>query len=192
MPRAKTFDPDRALQAMTQVFWEKGYHATSVSDLERVTRLNKRSLYNAFGNKEAIFDAVLRGYIEDASAMREVLRREPPGLNNVKSFFAQIKNPDSRGCLLTKTIHQNMLVSADARRMVRASLVELEGLFVSNLAGSVESIRDARRLARFLSSSYQGISTMSAVDPSRARLRHVVTSIHRLLESEVRHSRAPV
>lgn len=170
---------------MTEVFWEKGYQATSISDLERATDLNKRSLYNTFGDKEAIFDAVLRGYIEQTAPMRKVLHREPRGLRNIKGFFGQIKNPDSRGCLLTKTINQSMLVAPQAFQTVRANLLELEELFFVNLMASAHSKSKARRLATFLSSSYQGISTMSTVDPSPARLRHVVKSIITLLEAEL-------
>ena len=185
MPRKKAFEPDQALHQMTQVFWEKGYHATSISDLEVATGLNKRSLYNAFGDKEAIFDAVLKVYIEDAAAMRGVLRRNPRGLRNIKGFFGRIKHPDSRGCLLTKTINQSLLVAPRAFRVVRDNLLELEELFFVNLTASIRSKSKSRRLATFLSSSYQGVSTMSTLDPSPARLRHIVTSILKSLESEV-------
>ncbi len=185
VPRNKTFEPEEALNGMMQVFWKKGFHATSISELERATGLNKRSLYNAFGDKEAIFDAVLRVYIQNAAAMRDVLRRQPQGVRNVKGFFAQIKNPDSRGCLLTKTINQSMLVAPQACQTVRASLLELEKLFFVNLMASIRSRSKARRLATYLSSSYQGISTMSTLDPSPARLRHVVKSVVKSLEAEL-------
>ena len=185
MPRPKTFRPERALGEMTRVFWEKGYHATSISDLEHATGLNKRSLYNTFGDKEAIFEAVLDVYIENASAMREVLRRQPPGLPNIKRFFGQIKHPDSRGCLLTKTINQSMLVAPRLFEKVRANLLELDELFFINLEVSVPSRRTARRLATFLSSSYQGIATLSTLDPRPARFRHVVTSIVKAIDAEV-------
>ena len=185
MPRTKSFTPERVLDEMTRVFWEKGYQGTSISDLERATGLNKRSLYNAFGDKEAIFDAVLDLYIDNASAMREVLRRRPPGIQNIKKFFAQIPHPDSRGCLLTKTINQSMLVAPRLFEKVRDNLLELEELFLVNLTASTRSRSTARRLATFLSSSYQGISTMSTLDPSPARLRHIVKSVVKSLEAEI-------
>ena len=170
---------------MTEVFWEKGYHATSIADLEDATGLNKRSLYNAFGDKEAIFDSVLSAYIESAEASRDVLRRDPKSADNVRAFFRQIKDPDSRGCLLTKTINQSMSVAPKAFEKVRAHLLELEALFFANLVAETRSRAKARRLATFLSSSYQGISTMSTLDPSPARLRDVVRSIVQSLDREL-------
>ena len=170
---------------MTAIFWDKGYHATSISDLEEATGLNKRSLYNAFGDKEAIFDQVLSVYIENAEPMRDVLRRDPLDARNVTAFFRQIKEPDSRGCLLTKTIHQSMSVAPAALERVRASLQELEDLFRANLYASIRSRATASRLAVFLSSSYQGLSTMSTLDPSPTRLRRAVKSIVDAVESEL-------
>ena len=185
VPRPKAFEPDRAMLQMRDVFWEKGYHATSISDLEGATGLDKRSLYNAFGDKEAIFDAVVSLYIRSADAFRDVLRRSPKGASNVRAFFSGIKDPDSRGCLLTKTINQSMLVAPRTFERVRAHLLELEELFYDNLVAETRSRAKARRLATFLSSSYQGISTMSALDPSPARLRHITKSIVHSLDAEL-------
>ena len=51
MPRQKDFDPDRALGNAMELFWEKGYEATSVQDLVDRMGINRFSMYDTFGSK---------------------------------------------------------------------------------------------------------------------------------------------
>ncbi len=62
MPWEKTFDIDEATDKAIEVFWKKGYEATSMSDLTQAMQINKGSLYNAFGSKKALFDRALARY----------------------------------------------------------------------------------------------------------------------------------
>ena len=62
MPRPKAFDPDAALQQAMQVFWERGYEATSVQDLVQGMGINRFSLYSTFGGKHQLFVTALERY----------------------------------------------------------------------------------------------------------------------------------
>ena len=61
--RPRAFDPDAALERAMHVFWAKGYEGASLSDLTRAMRINRPSLYAAFGNKEQLFRKVLDRYM---------------------------------------------------------------------------------------------------------------------------------
>src|SRR2546427_6621941 len=62
--RPRAFDPDVALERAMHVFWAKGYEGASLSDLTRAMRINRPSLYAAFGNKEHLFGKVLDRYMD--------------------------------------------------------------------------------------------------------------------------------
>src|SRR5258708_12946004 len=61
--RPRAFDPDAALERAMHVFWAKGYEGASLSDLTQAMRINRPSLYAAFGNKEQLFRKVLDRYV---------------------------------------------------------------------------------------------------------------------------------
>ena len=55
MPRVKTFDQKEALGKAMELFWEKGYEATSLSDLTTRLNIGKGSFYNTFGSKRQLY-----------------------------------------------------------------------------------------------------------------------------------------
>src|SRR3989441_9709766 len=103
--RPRSFDPDTALDRAMHVFWAKGYEGASLPDLTKAMRINRPSLYAAFGNKEALFRKALARYAEGpASYVREAL--EAPTARGVFEHLlsagidmvAGPRNP--RGCLV--------------------------------------------------------------------------------------------
>jgi AcrR family transcriptional regulator len=60
--RPRQFDRDLALDAATRLFWERGFAGTSMSDLQAAMKINAPSLYAAFGDKRALFEASVDYY----------------------------------------------------------------------------------------------------------------------------------
>lgn len=83
--RPRQFDEDDVLEKAMQAFWANGYEATSMADLVAATGLLKGSLYQAFGNKHALFVVALRRYLE---SMR---RQETELLESASSPLAGIR-----------------------------------------------------------------------------------------------------
>lgn len=63
MGRQQAFDTVNAVEAARDLFWQLGYDAVSLSDLERATGLNRSSIYNAFGSKRGLFDVAVENYL---------------------------------------------------------------------------------------------------------------------------------
>jgi AcrR family transcriptional regulator len=53
--RPREFDHDDVLRIAFEQFWRKGVRGTSLSDIARDAGVQRGSLYNAFGSKEALF-----------------------------------------------------------------------------------------------------------------------------------------
>ena len=55
MPRTKAFDEQEVLEKAMELFWKKGYYATSIQDLVNHLGINRASLYDTFGGKKKLF-----------------------------------------------------------------------------------------------------------------------------------------
>jgi len=60
--RPTEFDRNTALERAMVLFWRQGYEATSLSDLLGEMGIGRQSLYNAFGDKQALFIEAARHY----------------------------------------------------------------------------------------------------------------------------------
>ena len=85
--RPRAFDPDAALERAMHVFWAKGYEGASLSNLTRAMRINRPSLYAAFGNKELLFRKVLDRYMDGPVAYFGKALAAPKARDVVEQIF---------------------------------------------------------------------------------------------------------
>lgn len=108
MPRGRPrqFDPEAVLRKALEVFWEKGYSATSFPDLEAATGLCRPSLYSAFGKKRSLFLKALELYCEETARARRVAFQEASSARQALGDLLRCgarfhqENPAGRGCLV--------------------------------------------------------------------------------------------
>src|SRR5882724_4898483 len=113
--RPRAFDPDAALERAMHVFWAKGYEGASLSNLTRAMRINRPSLYAAFGNKEELFRKVLDRYVNGPLAYFGKALAAPKARDVIEQIFfgAARMAGDPRlpsGCLMV----QGALACGDA------------------------------------------------------------------------------
>lgn len=170
-------------------FWEKGYHATSLTDLVTTTGLNKNTLYTEFGSKSGLFHHALELYTSmGVQQAVTYLENKPMGLENIRRYFRSMSyEPECRGCLMTMTINQKNLVPPKSIDIVRRALTRIEQLLYDNLfagykAGKFRELEDCQRLATFLIFSIQGITTMGKLAGNQRKLDQVVETILTVLD----------
>lgn len=185
MGRSKQFDKRAALDEAMELFWARGYHATSIQDLVDNLGVNRQSLYDTFGGKDALYLAVLARYRElQALPMRRSLERDGPVGEVLREFFralidAQMKN-GGKGCLMANTVTELAGQDETIFRLCQASVREQETAFVGLLAraqaaGEIDAGRPVLPIARFLVSTINGLAVTAKATRDRKVLDDVVT-----------------
>ena len=139
MPRLKAFDEDRAVDAAVDCFWARGYGATSVRDLAEAMGIGGASLYNAYGDKRALFERALERYAN--RSMRERISRieaRHAPRQAIGAFLAEIvdrsvRDPDCRGCLLVNSALDAAHGDAELAKLVASYLGEIRAFFRRSL-----------------------------------------------------------
>src|ERR1700676_5509953 len=90
--RPRAFDADVALERAMHVFWAKGYEGAVLSDLTQAMRINRPSLYAAFGNKEQLFRKVLDRYMEGPVAYFGKALAAPKARDVIEQIFLGAAN----------------------------------------------------------------------------------------------------
>jgi len=119
MARPREFHEADVLEAAMQCFWCNGYEATSVRELAERMGLTCASLYNAFGDKRALFRRVLEQYLTHMQERTAVLERTLPPRQAIVQFLEgaidrSLADRERRGCMLVNSRwnwHRTMMTS---------------------------------------------------------------------------------
>ncbi|AAP25000.1 MULTISPECIES: TetR/AcrR family transcriptional regulator [Bacillus] len=108
MGRKISFNKERALNKAMHLFWEKGYDATYISDLIETMGISRSTLYDSFGDKDALFKLVLEQYKNYGSQKRNLLFSDTNTKESLKSFFYQhiekcYSDDIPKGCIITNS-----------------------------------------------------------------------------------------
>ena len=171
MPRPKEFNPDDAIEKAMQVFWHKGYEATSVEDLLEAMDLNRGSLYDTFGDKRQLFLKVIDRYCHGFVAEKFSLLDHPgPALPTLRRFIhgmveSGLADPQRRGCLIANTVmelspHEEEIAGTLRRVLKMAEDTFFRVLTRAKQQGELNNDKDPRTLARFLTTMMQGTIVM--------------------------------
>jgi TetR/AcrR family transcriptional repressor of nem operon len=193
MARPREFDVDAALERAMQVFWSKGYDAASLDDLCTATGLSRSSLYAAFGDKRNLLFQSLSRYGDHGSErIAAVLAKKTPLRAALADFLAAfvdaiIAGPGRRGCFIGNCAAEFARNDRAAMDQIRGALARNEGYFRDALVaakarGELPPEADVAALARFLTSSIQGLRLVGKINPDRAALEDIAALMLRCLD----------
>ncbi|HJP14588.1 MAG TPA: TetR/AcrR family transcriptional regulator [Nitrospinota bacterium] len=181
MPRAKEFSETEALAQAMEVFWGKGYEATSLQDLISAMEISKSSFYVTFGSKYELFMAAIGSYNETrVEAAVKMLDGEASGKKAIENIFAYFveygEQYGERGCFLcncaVEFAQRNRAVAEQiALGMDRIEDAYHRAVIRGQKAGEIPPSRDARSLARYLLSCENGllVSAMAGMDQRKMK-----------------------
>jgi TetR/AcrR family transcriptional repressor of nem operon len=190
--RPRQFDADEVLDQVMELFWAKGYEATSISDIVATTGLNKSSLYNSFGSKDDLFAAAVERYLTmRMGVMREVVRDGTDGLDDVLRLLdfqqeAMGGEHGRMGCLAVNTSTELGLRDDDAAalsRRFRGEIREAVGAAFTRaeVAGEIAPGTTADRTETVLAFTLS-LAVISRGGASEAELDGQFTAMRALVE----------
>src|SRR5919197_2577678 len=176
--RPRSFDREAALERAMQVFWRKGYEATSVADLTEAMGINPPSLYAAFGDKEHLYLAALARYEQErGERFAQLLERGPSARQAIDALLHAAANEmasgECRGCMLVLSTAQcadQRLQSTLAERRA-APRRALKARFDRAVReGELARGTDTGALADFYTTVFQGMTIQARDGASRKSL----------------------
>jgi TetR/AcrR family transcriptional repressor of nem operon len=198
MARPREFDPEQALDRALNVFWAKGFEATSLDDLCAATGLSRSSLYAAFGDKHALLLAAIDRYSEHriAAFLGERFGKPRPVRVAFAAFFDElidriVSGSGRRGCFLGNCAAELPRDDRVAQARVRDGLIRIEETFEAALSaarerGELSRRVDQRALARFFMCVTQGLRLVGKANSDRATLEDIKTTALAALDAQGR------
>ncbi|MCP3140633.1 TetR/AcrR family transcriptional regulator [Pyxidicoccus xibeiensis] len=170
--RPRDFDREVALRQAMQVFWERGYEGTSLSELTAAMGIKAPSLYAAFGSKEELFREAVRFYdLLEGGATNRALREAPTARaaveamlrDNVKEYASPSTPP---GCMIVLAAVAGSTESAGVREFLaelrRSSTTDIQRRLDRGVAeGELPPGTDTAAMAAFYATVLQGLSIQS-------------------------------
>src|ERR1700688_1299028 len=134
MGRPKNFSREEVLERAMPVFWKHGFADTSLQELERATGVNKSGLYTEFRDKEDLFVACLRHYLE-SPRKRGLLTKEPLGWKNVETFLKNgpLSKGEQQGCFSVNSMREFAILPDEAYGVVTENRSLLQHLLAMNI-----------------------------------------------------------
>jgi TetR/AcrR family transcriptional regulator, transcriptional repressor for nem operon len=192
MGRPRLFDLDNAVSSALDVFWERGYGATTPAELLGAIGVGKGSFYNAFRSKHALFQQALRRYGDDRVAgLSRWFADAAPVRQRIKAYLERLAAPEnektlSRGCFAANTAGELGRRDPVATNIVRGTFERMESVLEVALVegqkrGELDGALDPKAVASLLLAAVIGISVLAKVDSSAARTKRIARAFAALL-----------
>ena len=183
--RPREFDEDEVLDALVELFWDKGFEDASLQEIVDAAGINKSSLYNAFGSKDEIFFAAVERYMAFREQMLDTAIGEEAGLEAVETFLELLRQEAGgeggcRGCLAV-----NATTELGMREHRIADLAErYRDMLASRLRPALQRAADAGEIDAGMVGAYADIIVGYAVSIAvAARSGATVEELERQIDS---------
>lgn len=193
MPRTKQFNEKEVLKKAMELFWEKGFHATSMQNLVSCLGINRASLYDTFGGKEELFN---RAFAEYRSSTQEMLKKLFENEESVKKGLTKLfdkaieeakTDTCRKGCFVVNTTTELIPGDEEIHQVLEQNKSDIENLFTSYIQkgideGQFHPSQDARSIGLMLYTLYSGLRVVAKVDTNPNKLRATVQTALTILD----------
>ena len=193
MARNKEFNIADAIMKAIDVFWSKGFEATSIQDLVTALKINRGSIYDTFGDKAGLFFTAINQYENIAPSQRLINNaRVGNPKNEIKIFFSGLLAQSqgfqaNRGCLMTNSITELANRNSKIKEHLDENLQLIEDslrilIIRGQKTGDINPWLDPLNLASFLLIFSQGLNVITKVNKDNDKLLDVMETVLSFLD----------
>lgn len=182
--RPQTFNEQEVLEKATQLFWTKGYEATSTDDLLSAMGIGKSSFYHAFKGKKELFELVIERFVnKSVAALLHDIETSHQPIEAIKRFFRAIATTPNtihqKGCFMGNTIVELSNIDKSLEIMAIKRLKKMEQLFAQQIAkaqqnGQLKTKEEAATIARYLVTQWNGLNITRRMYPDANHLLPII------------------
>lgn len=175
--KKKKFEDNEVVDKVTNLFWLKGFHATSMRDIQEVTDMRPGSIYATFGSKDELFKRSLIRYHQHGVDLLDKCYHSSSSpllaikdfLNNV--FFVDSNKSPSNVCLLVKTVAELSEENHQLLKYSQTLLLDMQARFEkifeeAQQKGEVTTSLTSKKLAIYFQTQFMGLRCLKELDDS--------------------------
>jgi len=182
MARTKNFKEEVVLKKAMDLFWKQGFHATSMQQLVDTLGINRASMYDTFGSKEALFLKAFEEYRKsNKSAIKDFLYQYKNPKEGIQALFTvaidqAVADAERKGCFVVNTTTEMLPGDVNLLPILKLNKKEFENIFYEYLTGGaandfLTSGKDWKSISAFLYIYYNGLKVVSKVNPNKQELK---------------------
>ncbi|MEZ8824641.1 TetR/AcrR family transcriptional regulator [Vibrio amylolyticus] len=188
MSKPALFDREEVVSKATNLYWKKGFHATSMRNLQDEVDMRPGSIYSAFGNKDGLFKEALQNYVNMGLARIQKCRDESDTPLQALKMFVKMQVIDTSDrapngvCMLAKTLgeltseHQELLdITKGHMATISAQFAKL--IEEAQSVGEVDLSKDAKELASFVQIQITGLRTYAKINGDKKKLEEMIDNL---------------
>ena len=176
-----------------ELFWKKGYHATSIQDLVNHLGINRASLYDTYGGKKQLFDQSFRRYrTQNIEWIHTFFQSQPnvkAGIRKLleKAIIDSVCDVDNKGCFMVNTTTELVPEDQQLQAIIQEEKNSYEKIFYNFLIsgeekGEFSKGKDLKAIASLLFILYSGIKVVAKIKPDKKTLLASVDATLALLD----------
>lgn len=188
MANAAKFDRQEVIEKATNLYWKKGFHATSMRNLQDEVDMRPGSIYSAFGSKDGLFKETLKYYTDMSVAQLQQCRAEQSSpIAALKTFVKnQVINTQHDApngmCMLAKTIGELTSDNQELIDITKGHLGEVGAAFVTLIEeaktlGELGDEKDAQDLANHVQIQIAGLRTFAKISNDKNKIDTIINDI---------------
>lgn len=175
------YEDNNIVKKAQEVFWQKGYSATSLSDLHKATGAGAGSFYNTFkGGKKEVFQKAIEERRMAFDAFKTELSNSEAPLELIKDFFRSIASAEKKehlkGCIIANTVVEMTFIDENLEAKAVQILKEVEEMFTQAIKneqknGNLKTQIAPEILGKYLITFWCGLNTLRRMYPDKNILK---------------------